>query len=86
MKLKVRELEVFDGSRDAKMLENFLWDVDQYLGNSIGATNEQKINTTTMYLFEIAKIWWRTRVEGALAGRPIKEVKNWEQFKDALKE
>eukprot|EP01018_Ginkgo_biloba_P028652 Gb_13414 [translate_table: standard] len=64
---KVDNLEV-------EMLENFFSDMDRYLSNLTNATEEEKLNATTMYLIGNAKLWWRTRMEDALAGRPCVDV------------
>ncbi|KAH9316256.1 hypothetical protein KI387_024883, partial [Taxus chinensis] len=39
-KLKVREPEPYDGQRDDKILENYFWDVEEYLSNMTGLNDE----------------------------------------------
>ncbi|RWR97243.1 hypothetical protein CKAN_02666500 [Cinnamomum micranthum f. kanehirae] len=59
MRFKVPEPKPFDDTRNAKELENFLWDMEQ-----IKSYNHQ------MYLSGDVKLWWRTRVDDDLsAGR-----------------
>ncbi|XP_044510183.1 uncharacterized protein LOC123228802 [Mangifera indica] len=83
-KLKVPEPKPFGGSRNAKELENFLWDMDQYFKAARVAEGEQ-VTITAMYLAGDAKLWWRTRMEDdASAGRP--KIESWEVLKRELKE
>ena len=59
-KIKVPEPKSFNGSRNAKELENFLWDMER-----------EKVTMTSMYLAGDAKLWWRTRLaDDKEAGRP----------------
>ena len=59
---KVREHEPnpFGGARNAKDLENFLWDMEQCFIAAQIPIGEQ-VMITTMYLIGDAKIWWWTR-------------------------
>ncbi|XP_044481390.1 uncharacterized protein LOC123207965 [Mangifera indica] len=83
-KLKVPEPKPFGGSRNAKELENFLWDMDQYF-KAARVAKEEQVTITAMYLAGDAKLWWRTRMEDdASAGRP--KIESWEVLKRELKE
>ena len=82
-KVKVPEPKSFQGVRNAKELENFLWDMEQYfLAARISA--QEQVSITSMYLAGDAKLWWRTRVqEDASLGRP--KIEEWETLKKELK-
>ena len=60
-KVRVLEPKGFNGNRNAKELENFLWDMGQFFK----ATHipDGEVSITTMYLTSDAKLWWRTRME-----------------------
>ncbi|TYK19785.1 senescence-specific cysteine protease sag39 [Cucumis melo var. makuwa] len=60
-KVKVPEPKPFCGVRDAKALENFIFDLEQYFKATNTVTEEAKVTLTTMYLCEDAKLWWRSR-------------------------
>ena len=69
-KVRFPEPKGFDGTRSAKELENFLWDMEQFL-RVAQIADEEKVSITGMYLIGEAKLWWRTRLEGdAESGRP----------------
>ncbi|KAA0051107.1 9-cis-epoxycarotenoid dioxygenase NCED6 [Cucumis melo var. makuwa] len=46
---------------DAKALENFIFDLEQYFKTTIMVTNEAKVTLATMHLSEHAKLWWRSQ-------------------------
>ncbi|KAA0055658.1 senescence-specific cysteine protease sag39 [Cucumis melo var. makuwa] len=56
-KVKVPEPKPFCGARDAKALENFIFDLEQYFKATNIVTEEAKVTLTTMYLCEDAKLW-----------------------------
>ena len=60
-KFKVPEPKCFGGTRSAKELENFLWDMEQYFV-AAKVLDSEKVTITNMYLSEDAKLWWRTRL------------------------
>ncbi|XP_059668777.1 uncharacterized protein LOC132313854 [Cornus florida] len=83
-KIKVPDPKSFSGTRNAKELENFLWDMEQYF-KTARILDGEKVTITSMYLSGDAKLWWRTRTEDdASAGRPRIEV--WETLKKELKD
>lgn len=82
-KLKVPEPKAFKGDRNAKYLENFLWDMEQYF-KAARVPEDEWVTITTMYLDGDAKLWWRTRVqEDTSAGRPV--IDSWAVLKKELK-
>ena len=60
MKARVPEPKPFGGARNAKELENFLWDMEQYFVVAQIPTGEQ-VTITTMYLSGDLELWWQTR-------------------------
>ena len=83
-KLKVPEPKPFGGSRNAKELENFLWDMEQYF-KAARVENDEQVTITSMYLTGDAKLWWRTRLDDdASAGRP--KIETWDVLKKELKD
>ena len=84
MKVRVLEPKPFGGARNAKDLENFLWDMEQYFVATQIPTGEQ-VTITTMYLSSDAKLWWRTKSSDDVAtSRP--KIKMWEILKKELKD
>jgi len=81
-KVKVPEPKPFTGTRSAKELENFLWDMEQYF-RAARIPDDERVMITTMYLTGDAKLWWRTRDEEDSA-RP--EVLTWESMRKELKD
>ena len=83
-RMKVPESKTFEGERDAKALENFIWDMAQYF-NAARILDREKVMLTTMYLTKDAKLWWRTRLdddEGV--GRP--KIETWKSLKKEFKD
>ena len=62
-KLKFPELRPFKGNRDAKELENFIFDVEQYFKATTACTDDIKVTVASMYLIDDAKLWWRMKVQ-----------------------
>jgi len=56
--VKVKELESYDGTRSAKTLGNFLWDMEQYLECLGLSDDEMKVKVAAQFLTKDAKMWW----------------------------
>ena len=77
------EPKPFGDAWNAKDLENFLWDMEQYFVAARIPAGEQE-TITTMYLSGDAKLWWQTRSsDDAIAGQP--KIGTWETLKKELK-
>ncbi|KAL4596323.1 hypothetical protein ACB092_12G156200 [Castanea dentata] len=74
-KVKVPEPKPFNGARNAKDLENFLWDMEQYFKDA-RVPSQEMVTITSMYLLGDAKLWWRTRVEDDADAALKKELKD----------
>ena len=78
-KVRVPEPKGFNGNRNAKELENFLWDIEQFF-KAAHVPDGEKVSITSMYLTGDAKLWWRTRMEDdAESGRP--QITTWETLR-----
>ena len=54
-KVRVLELKGFNDNRNAKELENFLWDIEQFF-KAAHIPNGEKVSITSMYLIGDAKL------------------------------
>ena len=61
-KLKFPNPRPFKGNQDAKELENFIFDVEQYFKATTASTDDIKVTVASMYLIDDAKLWWRSKV------------------------
>ena len=83
-KFRVLEPKVFNCNRNAKELENFLQDMEQFF-KAAHVPDSEKVSITSLYLTSDAKLWWRTRIEGdAESGKP--QITTWETLKNELKD
>ncbi|KAJ7968204.1 Senescence-specific cysteine protease sag39 [Quillaja saponaria] len=82
-RMKVPEPRAFGGARDAKELENFLFDMEQYFRAVRMDSEEANVTTTTMYLAGDAKLWWRTKYVDIQDGRCV--IDTWEDLRRELK-
>ncbi|RVW19038.1 hypothetical protein CK203_095041 [Vitis vinifera] len=55
-KVRVPEPKGFNGNRNAKELENFLWDMEQFF-KAAHVPDGEKVSITSMYLTSDAKLW-----------------------------
>ncbi|XP_022981546.1 uncharacterized protein LOC111480631 [Cucurbita maxima] len=83
IKLKVPEPKPFCGDRDAKALENFIFDFEQYFRATNTVAEEMKVTVATMYLDDYAKLWWRSKYMDIQDGRCT--VDTWESLKQELR-
>lgn len=82
-KVRVPEPKPFDGTRNAKELENFLWDHEEYFKTAKVPMNEN-VMYATMYLSGDAKLLWRALVTDDVSfGRGC--IETWERLKHELK-
>ena len=83
-KVKVPEPKPFNGTRSAKDLENFLWDMEQYF-KAARVLDQEMVTIIIMYFSGDAKLWLRTRVEDdADVGRG--KIDLWGVLKKELKD
>ena len=73
----------FNGNRDAKELDNYLWHMERYF-EAIGLNDEvTKVRTATLYLLDIATLWWRRKFVEMERGTCT--IDTWADFKRELK-
>ncbi|KAA0033331.1 uncharacterized protein E6C27_scaffold845G001500 [Cucumis melo var. makuwa] len=82
-KVKIPEPKPFCGVRDAKALENFTFDLEQYFKATNTVTEEAKVTLAAMYLCEDAKLWWRSRYMDIQEGRCT--IDTWDVLKKELR-
>ncbi|KAA0051479.1 uncharacterized protein E6C27_scaffold55G002480 [Cucumis melo var. makuwa] len=82
-KVKVPKPKPFCGVRDAKALENYIFDLEQYFKATNTVTEEAKVTLATMHLSEDAKLWWRSRYVDIQEGRCT--VDTWDALKRELR-
>ncbi|KAL0463275.1 UNVERIFIED_CONTAM: hypothetical protein Slati_0215100 [Sesamum latifolium] len=56
-RLQIPESKAYGGPRDAKEVENFLFDMEQYFLAANVEDEARKVSTATMYLTGDAKLW-----------------------------
>ncbi|XP_073098844.1 uncharacterized protein [Elaeis guineensis] len=81
--MRAPEPRSYGGARDAKELENFLFNIEQYFRVVRPDSEDIKIILAIMYLTGDAKLWWRTRYEDIQAGRCT--IASWEDLKREIK-
>ncbi|KAL2232454.1 UNVERIFIED_CONTAM: hypothetical protein Sindi_1425400 [Sesamum indicum] len=60
-RLRIPKPKAYSRARDAKEVENFLFDMEQYFLAAYGQNEARKVSTATMYLTGDANLWWRTK-------------------------
>ncbi|TYK01597.1 reverse transcriptase [Cucumis melo var. makuwa] len=82
-RVKIPEPKPFCGARDAKALENYIFDLEQYFRATNTVTEEAKVTLATMHLSEDAKLWWRSRFVDIQEGRCT--IDTWDALKRELR-
>ncbi|TYJ96653.1 9-cis-epoxycarotenoid dioxygenase NCED6 [Cucumis melo var. makuwa] len=67
---------------DAKALENYFFDLEQYFKATNTVIEEAKVTLATMHLSNDAKLWWRSRYADIQEGRCT--VDTWDALKREL--
>ncbi|KAK3025937.1 hypothetical protein RJ639_040853 [Escallonia herrerae] len=80
---RVPEPKSYGGARDAKELENFLFDIDQYFRAIRVDSEATKVSMAAMYLVGDAKLWWRKKYAEIEDGSCV--INTWEILKRELK-
>ncbi|KAF2302245.1 hypothetical protein GH714_033861 [Hevea brasiliensis] len=80
---KIPEPKAFGGARDAKEVDNFLFDIELYFNATKNNSDEGRLKMVPMYLTEDAKLWWCTKVEETISGQC--SIASWDDFKRELK-
>ncbi|KAK3041506.1 hypothetical protein RJ639_000125 [Escallonia herrerae] len=80
---RVPETKSYGGARDAKELENFFFDIEQYFRAIIVDSKATKVSMAAMYLVGDAKLWWRKKYAEIEDGSCV--INTWEILKRELK-
>ncbi|KAK3028175.1 hypothetical protein RJ639_038699 [Escallonia herrerae] len=76
---KMPEPKLYDGTREARKVDNLFWHLEQYF-EALDINNEKdKVQTVVLYLNDTAALWWRRRYTDGC------DVKTWEKFERELK-
>ena len=60
-KTKILDPRLYVGEQDAQKLDNLLFNMEQYF-LTLGMDSEEcRLNRTTMFLTDVAKVWWRMK-------------------------
>ncbi|KAL0313032.1 UNVERIFIED_CONTAM: hypothetical protein Sradi_5702500 [Sesamum radiatum] len=82
-RLRIPEPKAYDGARDAKEVENFLFDMEQYFLAANVVDEARKVSTATMYLTGDAKLWWRTKYAEIQANQV--RLDTWDLLREAIR-
>lgn len=78
--VKVKEPKSYDGTRNANILGNVLWDMEKYL-ECLGLSNDEtKVKVVAQFLTKGAKMWWRRRMD-QIANRNDGDITSWDDMK-----
>lgn len=80
---RVQEPKMYTGSRDAREVENFLYDAEAYF-EANGIKGEEMPTLVGTYLGGDAKIWWRTMLQEEEAAGFSKPL-SWDDIKEGLR-
>ncbi|KAL4352817.1 hypothetical protein GQ457_06G011110 [Hibiscus cannabinus] len=69
-----------DWRKDAKEIENFMFNIEQYFRAASITSEEDKVSTASMYLSGDARFWWRTMFDGVVCA-----IQTWDELKKELK-
>ncbi|KAL0463296.1 UNVERIFIED_CONTAM: Retrovirus-related Pol polyprotein from transposon [Sesamum latifolium] len=82
-RLRIPEPKAYSGARDAKEVENFLFDMEQYFLAANVEDEARKVLTATMYLTGDAKLWWRTKYSEIQANQV--QLDTWALLREAIR-
>eukprot|EP00257_Ricinus_communis_P019332 XP_015578290.1 uncharacterized protein LOC107261709 [Ricinus communis] len=75
--------KAYGGARNAREIDNFLWNLEGYF-EAVGIVDDTtKVKSVSLYLCDIATVWWRRRCEDVKKG--LCTINTWEDFVRELK-
>ncbi|KAK4258913.1 hypothetical protein QN277_005308 [Acacia crassicarpa] len=83
VRLDLPKSKEFQGVRDAKEVENFLWQMERYSESLNLVDDATKVRTASLFLSDNAMLWWRRK--HADMERGLCKVETWDDFKRELK-
>ncbi|GJX43660.1 putative retrotransposon gag domain, aspartic peptidase domain protein [Tanacetum coccineum] len=82
-KVEVPKPSPFMGKREARAVDDLLWEMEQYMKGVNIVDDAAKIKTATRYLKDTAALWWRRRYRDI--GRGTCTINTWADFVQNLK-
>ncbi|XP_015941749.1 uncharacterized protein LOC107467224 [Arachis duranensis] len=82
-KIDLPKPKEFKGVRDARDVENFLWQMERYFEGQGVVEEAIKVRTTALYLSDNATLWWRRKCVDMEKGTC--NITTWKDFKRELK-
>ncbi|XP_043813663.1 uncharacterized protein LOC110612552 [Manihot esculenta] len=80
---KVPKPKAFGGARDAKEVDNFLFDMELFFRVTKRESEEDKLLILPLYLVDDAKLWWRNKI--VRVGPGANQVTTWDMFAKELR-
>ncbi|KAL0367408.1 UNVERIFIED_CONTAM: hypothetical protein Sradi_3630900 [Sesamum radiatum] len=82
-RLRIPEPKAYSGAHDAKEVENFLFDMEQYFLAANVEDEARKVSTATMYLKGDTKLWWCTKYYEIQANQV--RLDTWALLREAIR-
>ncbi|TYK18079.1 uncharacterized protein E5676_scaffold306G004150 [Cucumis melo var. makuwa] len=79
--IKVPKPDVYNGVRNATVVDNFLFGLERYFVALGVRDDEARINHAPTFLRDVAQLWWRHKY----ADQSGNAIHSWEQFKTELR-
>ncbi|GJS50692.1 putative retrotransposon gag domain, aspartic peptidase domain protein [Tanacetum coccineum] len=86
LKMNVPKPSPFVGKREAWAVDDFLWDMEQYLEGVNVVDDASKIKMATRYLKDTAALWWRRRMLRTRKKSQLHKLKQSETMREYVKE
>ncbi|GFS41746.1 hypothetical protein Acr_00g0076210 [Actinidia rufa] len=83
LKVDIPRPKSYNRSRNARELDNFLWDLDQYFEATGIHEENKKIKTVPLFLSDAATLWWRRQHADMECGTCT--IATWEDIKREIK-
>ena len=81
-RIDVPKPDTYNGTRNATIVDNFLFGLDQYF-DTMGVRDEaSKVGTAPIYLRGAAQLWWHRKHDEK--GKGICTIDTWADFKQEL--
>ncbi|KAK8953824.1 hypothetical protein KSP39_PZI001637 [Platanthera zijinensis] len=82
-RMEVPKPKAFGGKHDAKEVENFIWQMEQYFEGCGVEDQAVKVKQASYYLMDVASLWWRKKQGDIEKG--LYRIDTWDEFKRELK-
>ena len=77
------EIKKYNGARNAREIEKFLWALEAYFGAMGIEDDAQKVSNASLSLKDVALVWWRCRGDGIRRGS--NPINTRDEFKKQFK-